>query len=103
MRAVEVSWRQSSDREGTETHVRWACVKTYAGPVPPESIVILSSEEDDSRVFHHRVVTAPECYLVGLDGETLLFAFEVESDDDDGRYELVNRLFGVTLDQLVDT
>jgi hypothetical protein len=71
------------------------------GPVPPASIVIQSNEEDQARVFHMLVVTAPESYLVGLDGSTLLFALEVEFDDEDGRYELVNLLWDVSLDELV--
>ena len=101
VRADQVTWQSRSDDDGTDTHVRWTCVKPIAGPIPPASLVIQSSVEDQARVFHMLVVTAPESYLVGLNGSTLLFALEVEFDDEDGRYEFVNSLWDVSLDELV--
>ncbi len=101
VRADEVTWQSRSSDDGTDTHVRWTCVKPIAGPVPPASIVIRNNEEDQARVSHMLTVTAPEIYLVGLDGATLMFALEVEFDDEDGRYELVNLLWDVSLDELV--
>lgn len=100
VRADEVRWYSQPNSAIVKTHVRWTCIEALKGPIPP-SIVIQNSEEDARRVFHRLVVTAPEHYFVGLKGSDLIFAYEVELDDD-GHYQLVNPLLGATrLEQLL--
>ena len=78
------------------TDVHWTCVHSIAGPPPPTHIIVAGGESN--RI----VITAPESYLVALNGHDLRLAAEVELDDD-GRVRMIPLFWGyaITLEELL--